>query len=77
MDASYNRKEKNWTSIPLTCSVLFCSWGSENNYVHMFQKTIGVEGCIQQNKIPVFKQKEKVFPLDGAEGKPVGHLITD
>lgn len=58
--------------------MIFCSWGSENNYVHRFQRKIEVEGCLQQNKISLqAKKKEKVLPLDGAEGKPVGHLISE
>ena len=47
-----------------------------NTIMSTVSRTIGVEGCLQQNKISVFKQREKVLPLDGVEGMPVGHLIV-
>ena len=55
-------------------SILLFSEPHEHNYVQ-FPEQLELKDAYN-NKISVFKQREKVLPLDGVEGMPVGHLIV-
>ena len=70
--------------------MLFCSWSPQNYYVHRLQNTIIYTGSINNwgGRMPTTtkflssskkreRERERELPLDGAEGKPVGHLISD